>query len=236
MARQVDAERHEAVILQAFEALRRRGVVGVSMADIAADLGIKRSALYWYFRGLPELFEHVLEIVLGRQGEAVAAAVAEASHPVDALAAWMRATARFYRDDPDLLAVLLQLWATARPDSKDETIAAFRVRFAPLFEGAIAELRGGVEAGHVAACDPAAIVDLCAAALDGALVHGLVRGIDAPALVEAFVATVLEPLRREPTATARTIPRRSVEKKAGAAGATTSEARLRGGDDWMSWD
>ncbi|MEY3012564.1 MAG: hypothetical protein RIT45_1299, partial [Pseudomonadota bacterium] len=35
MARQVDAERHEAVILQAFEALRRRGVVGVSMADIA---------------------------------------------------------------------------------------------------------------------------------------------------------------------------------------------------------
>lgn len=216
MARKVDEAKHAEVVFAAFEALRRRGVVGVSMADIAADIGMSRSALYWYFKGLGELFEAVLELVLERQEGAVAQAVAAASHPIDQIAAWMRTTVRGYDADPDLLAVLLQLWAIARPDSKDETLSAFQRRFEPLHAAACAILRQGIEDGTVAPCDPVAIVDLCAVVVDGALVHHVSRRLDAVALVEGFLAQVLLPLRRTPQA-CQPVTRRSAE-------------------DWMTWD
>jgi AcrR family transcriptional regulator len=216
MARKVDAEKHAEVVAAAFEALRRRGVVGVSMADLAGDLGMSRSALYWYFGGLSELFEAVLEQVLARQEAAAARAIFEVEHPIDQIAAWMRATVRQYDEDPDLLAVLLQLWATARPDSKDETLDTFQQRFLPLRALACQALQDGIERGAVAPCDATAIIDLCAVVVDGALVHHVSRRLDAVALVEHFLQHILLPLRRE-AQPSPTIPRRSAE-------------------DWMAWD
>lgn len=216
MARKVDAGKHAEVVAAAFEALRRRGVVGVSMADLANDLGMSRSALYWYFGGLSELFEAVLEQVLERQEQAAVAAIAEVDHPIDQIAAWMRATVRQYHTDPDLLPVLLQLWATARPDSKDETLDTFQQRFGPLRALACQALEHGMAHGLVAPCDPAAVIDLCAVVVDGALVHHVSRRLDAVALVEHYLQIVLLPLRRDGKAPAD-VPRRSAE-------------------DWMAWD
>lgn len=216
MARKVDAEKHAEVVAAAFDALRRRGVVGVSMADLATDLGMSRSALYWYFGGLSELFEQVLAQVLERQGAATARAIVDVDHPIDQIAAWMRATVKQYDEDPDLLAVLLQLWATARPGSKDETLDTFQQHFMPLRELACQALREGIARGEVAPCDTAAIVDLCAVVVDGALVHHVSRHLDAVGLVEHFLNQVLLPLRRD-TATTKSNPRRSAE-------------------DWMAWD
>ncbi len=216
MARKVDAGKHAEVVAAAFDALRRRGVVGVSMADLAADLGMSRSALYWYFGGLSELFEAVLEQVLARQEDATTRAVLEHDHPIDQIAAWMRTTVRQYAADPELLAVLLQLWATARPDSKDETLDTFQQRFEPVRALACQALRDGITAGLVAPCDPVAVIDLCAVVVDGALVHHVSRRLDAVALVEHFLGGVLLPLRREGKQ-GHEIPRRSAE-------------------DWMAWD
>lgn len=197
MARPIDQARHREVVLAAFEALRRRGVVGVTMADLAGDLGMGRSALYWYFAGLGELFEAVLELVLDRQGGIVAAEVLSQSHPLDQIAAWMRTTVRIYHDDPGLLAVLLQLWATARPDAPDATLAVFRARFEPLHALACEQIEAGIAAGDIAPCQPRALVDLCAAVVDGALVHRLSRGIDSLGLIEEFLDAVVWPLRQQ---------------------------------------
>ncbi len=196
MARKVDTQRHDEVIASAFVALQRRGVVGVSMADLAADLGMSRSALYWYFDGLPSLFEQALAQLLTSQGEAVAAALDGVDHPVDALAAWMRATVGHHHEAPERLAALLQLWAVARPGDKDPTLQTFAAIFEPMREAGVDALRAGVAEGKVAPCDTGAIFDLCAVVVDGSLVHRVSRGLDGVAVVEDFIARVLLPLRR----------------------------------------
>jgi AcrR family transcriptional regulator len=243
MARPVDEDKHREVVLAAFEALRRRGVVGVTMADIASDLGMSRSALYWYVHGLSELFEQVLASVLERQAIATMSAVAEAEGPIEQVAAWMRATVRFYGDDPDLIGVLLQLWATARPGSKDETLQTFRERFEPLHAAAHELLREGIARGEVAPCDPVAIINLCAVVLDGALVHRFSRSIDSEALVDDFLARVLLPLRRDGArdrvadVDAVVIPAAIPGTDAGEiAFANRPSVPRRSAEDWMAWD
>lgn len=237
MARPIDEEKHYEVVLAAFDSLRRRGVVGVTMADIAGDLGMSRSALYWYVHGLGELFEQMLELVLERQGFVTLQAVTAVSHPLDQLAAWMRATARFYSEDPDLIGVLLQLWATARPGSKDETLEAFRVRFEPVHEAARGLIIDGIAAGQIADCDPVALVDLCAVVLDGALVHRLSRGLDSAKVIDEFLALVVAPLRRNEVAADRCaaqpeIHRQSVHQRSVENPAPRPAKR----EDWMAWD
>lgn len=67
MGRHVSMERRRELALAAFEAIRTRGLYGITMSELAGLLGLKRSTAYWYFRDLGHVFEIVLEHVLERQ-------------------------------------------------------------------------------------------------------------------------------------------------------------------------
>ena len=47
----------EALIDAAERTFRRRGVTRTSLADVAAEAGMTRGAIYWHFRDKAELFE-----------------------------------------------------------------------------------------------------------------------------------------------------------------------------------
>lgn len=198
MSRTVDHAQHEQMALRALEAIRAGGVAGLTMARLARDLEVKRSTLYWYFGSLEEVFDAVLAVVLERQGLHLAEVVAAQTHPIDQLIAWIHGVHDYYGDDPELLALLVQLWAVGRPSTPQLAISQALASFEPLRDAAIAMLDEGVRVGAVRPCDPAVLVDLCAVTIDGTLVHRVSRGLDSAPVVAHFIATTLEPLRGAP--------------------------------------
>ena len=154
MARKPDPNRKTELALAAFAALRARGVVGVTMSEVALALGMKRPALYYYFRDLGELFDAVLGAVLAEQRVYVLRELEPDAHPIDNLATWMRATLAFYEADPQLIGLLLQLWAVGRPEAARDVLDRARDLVEPVRQLAVDMLADAVREGRVQPCAP----------------------------------------------------------------------------------
>jgi TetR/AcrR family transcriptional regulator len=198
MGRRVDKERHADLARRAFESVRKNGVQNVTMSQIAAELGLSRSNLYWYFSSLRDIFDALLSDLIIEQYTFVGTRLKGVDHPLDLLGSWMDAVLEFYRRDPDLLAALVHFWTAGGPGGPDEVVTKLLERFKPLRAMAIDAVSRGVAEGRVASCDPEALVDLCAVTVDGALIHSYSRGLDTAPLLETFRNSVLSPLRLGP--------------------------------------
>ena len=202
MPRRPDLARRAQLAAAAFEVLRTRGVQ-TSMSELAEALGVKRPTLYFYFPDLGAVFEAVLDQTYQALAQAVLARVAAVDHPLDRLRAVVDATLAFHRDRPQLIGGLLQLWAGGRRDVTSVLDRERRIVLAAR-EALVADLRAGIARKEVEPCDPARIVDLVFAVVDGVLVHH-VLGIARPdEVIEELAARVIEPLR--PTKRSRRRP------------------------------
>lgn len=192
MPRRPDLARRAELAKAAFEVLRTRGMQ-TSMRELADALGIKRPTLYFYFPDLGAVFETVLEQMYQALTEHVLAEVARHAHPIDRLRAVITATLSFHRERPQLLGGLFQLWALG---GRDLAAVLARERRGVLVarEAMIAELRAGVAARTVRACEPERIVDLVLAFIEGCVIHH-VLGLPSHDTADELCARVLEPLR-----------------------------------------
>lgn len=194
MARTIDHHKHAEIAMRAFEAIRARGVHGTSMSQVAADLGMKRSSLYWYFGSLGEIFEAVLQQTIDALAEFVQSQVSEERHPIALVERWMQASIAFYDKDPELIAVLAQFWAVGSSDRPELVFDRTRAFFEPVREAGVALLRAGIDEGTVRPCDAESLIHLCAATVDGLLVHRMSHGLQPHGALELFCAQMLRPL------------------------------------------
>jgi AcrR family transcriptional regulator len=193
MPRKLDIARRAELATRAVAALRERGVQRCTMSDLAAALGLKRPTLYFYFRDLGAVFDAVFEDTQRRYLEHVAQRIAPIAHPIDQLAALARATAEFQAGQRDLVVLLFQLWAVGGTDP-ERVLARGRELFEPSRRLLVARVAAGVADGTIPPCDPAALVDLVIATLDGALVAQVTRRALPGPIVEEMIARVLVPL------------------------------------------
>jgi AcrR family transcriptional regulator len=194
MSRAPDLARRAELAAQAFEVLRARGV-RTSMSDLAAALGLKRPTLYFYFKDTGAVLEAVLEETQQSYFAQVSAKVAGIAHPIDQLAAVMRVTAELHQERRDRVLLLFQLWAVGG-DDPERILAKNRELTDPMRAVVVRQIEAGVADGRIAPCDPARVVDLALAALDGALIQEVTRSASAIAIVDEFERRVLGPLRR----------------------------------------
>lgn len=198
MPRTVDHSKRDHIAQVALELMLERGAPSVSMSDIARAVGMKRPTLYWYFKDLGAIFEAVLLRVLTEHDAFVRAQVDAVEHPVDALYAQMVAVDAFFTGREGVVLVLFQLWGAAYGGSS--TALDLGKRFlGPRRGAAIARLEEGVEAGVVAPCDPARLVDFVSACINGALVQRVSLTGNPSVVHETVWETVLKPLKREPS-------------------------------------
>ena len=195
MSRTPDLARRAELAARAFDAIRARGVHRTSMSDLAADLGLKRPTLYFYFKDLGAVFEAVLEETQRALFAHVTARVAGAAHPLDLLGQVLRATLEFHQGRRDRIVLLFQLWAVGGNDP-DRVLAKNRELIDPMRAILVEQVARGVASGQIAPCEPARLVDLALAVLDGALVHEVTREASALPIVDDFERRVLAPLRR----------------------------------------
>ncbi|HVV85644.1 MAG TPA: helix-turn-helix domain-containing protein, partial [Kofleriaceae bacterium] len=189
MARTVDVQRRSELVRRALEVLRARGG-RTTMSELARALEVKRPTLYFYFRDLTGLLHAAVEEVYRQQVGHVVGRIAAVDHPVIALAELARATVELQRGRRDLVLLLLQLWAAGGSDP-EELLARGRAATAPLRTELVARLTAGVERGVVAPCEPARVVDLVLAVVDGVLVQEVTRGANGGTIVEELWQRVL---------------------------------------------
>jgi AcrR family transcriptional regulator len=193
MPRRPDLARRTELAYAAFEVLCARGMQ-TSMRELADALGVKRPTLYFYFPDFEAVFETVLEQTYRTMAVKVAEAMRGVEHPLDRLRAVVSTTIAFHRAHPQLIAGLFQLWAMG---GRDVSTILDRERRTILMarEALIADLRGGIARREVKPCDPARIVEMVLAVIDGVLVHH-VLGIARPDhVIEDLDAHIIEPLR-----------------------------------------
>lgn len=195
MPRPVDHARRADLALRALAYVRGQGMRRVTMSELAAALEMGRPALYWYFKNLGEVFEAVLAVILERQREFLMAAMSGIADPLELAEAWLRGVCAFYAEDPQLLAVLVQLWALGEPSQPQKVLEATREFALELQQAAHLLLGEAIAAGKVAECDIQVLVELCAATLDGLLIQQVRQGTDPLPALDLFCRRVLDPLR-----------------------------------------
>src|SRR3954447_3663040 len=79
------ADREQQVLRVAREQFARRGFAAVTMEDIALEVGVKKPLLYAYFGNKDRLYEACMSPAGEALIEAIAAAVARARTPAEAL-------------------------------------------------------------------------------------------------------------------------------------------------------
>jgi len=201
MARPVSLIRRQELALAAFEAIRVRGVHGITMSELAATLGMKRPTLYWYFRDVGHVFETVLEHMLERQRVFLAERLTGIAHPIDLLRTYAESIWAFFEQEGPNLLALVSFWGQSEAGEPTRVLAVTNRHFLPLVAFAVAQLEEGIKRGTVAPCDPRTVVDLVATVIDGSLVHRVTRGIAFGPVGDLLWTAVLAPLKRTNEAT-----------------------------------
>lgn len=103
------ADHRGALMAAARRLLAARGVSGFSVAAVAAEAGVSKSAFYYYFPSLEALVAAWSEQALEAEADALVAAVDAAPDGIAALGALLRARVALYAADFDAFR-LLYLW------------------------------------------------------------------------------------------------------------------------------
>lgn len=196
MSRKPDMARRAELARAAFEILKRRGVHRTSMSALARELGMKRPTLYWYFDGPTAIFDAILEQTLEDQNAFVMARLAGIDHPIDLVYAYVQAVHAYYEGHEGDIVFLFQLWTLGADEAPARVIEGTRRLTEPRRQAAIALLRQGIADGRVAPCDPAALVNLVGAAIDGMLIQRVALGLDLAPVHETLWTHLLAPLKR----------------------------------------
>ncbi len=198
MGRPVGLERRQEIALAAFEAIRVRGVYGVTMSELAALLGMKRPTLYFYFRDVGHVFETVLVHMLERQRAYLIERLIGVKHPIDLIQGYANAIWDFVDHEGPPLLALVTFWTHTERGEPKRVLEVINQHFLPLLALARQQLQAGIVKGQVAPCDPDALIDLVACIIDGSLVHRITRGIEFAGVKDLLARTVLGPLKLNP--------------------------------------
>ena len=198
MARKPDIQKRKAIAAAAFQLMRDRGVHNTSMSDIAKAVGMKRPTLYWYFKDMSAIFEAVFLHILEDQAAFITKRVSGVSHPIDVLWAHMQAVHAYYDGQEDIVIFLFQLWGVSTSDDPGKAVDIIARYYIPRRKAAKALIRQGIEKGLVAPCDPDALVELCAALIDGLLVHKVQGNVAMQPMYDMVWERFLAPLKLSP--------------------------------------
>lgn len=148
-----------AVLRRAEETLRESGADGLSLRQLARDIGVSHGAPSRHFRDKQALLDALAADGFDRLGSALGKAGAEASGFDVRLRSLARAYLRFAIENPVLLGLMFTRKHSAGPEIAEAVVRAFEVPYALIVE---AQRRGEVVPG-----DPQRIGMAAMAAIQG---------------------------------------------------------------------
>lgn len=186
MQARLDARRGR-IVAAAVELVRTRGYGGCTVVAVASAAGVASGTVYNHFTGKSELLAEVFRAVVGREVEAVRAAVASGGTIVERTVAVVETFALRALKSPRLAYALL-----AEP--VDPVVDALRLDFRIAFRDVIAaSVEEGVRAGELPPQDARTVAAALVGAIGEALV-GPLAGSDDSSTVPTLVTFALRSL------------------------------------------
>ena len=196
MARPAEPEKRQALAREAVEILRREGM-GISMTQLARELGIKRPTLLYHFKDQGELVIAALQDLLLQQTAFILSRMNQHSHPIDRVYARLQAVHQFHKGQEARVVFLSQAIATLGQERVAHIIQIGNQVFEAHRQAQAAAIRQGISDGLVAPCDVDALMALIRSLTDGLVVQRVMTGVAFEPVHQFFWDHVLQPLKRE---------------------------------------
>lgn len=168
--------RRRQIVDAAIELIAREGFVGASVARIAAEAGVAKSAVLYYFPGKDALVTAVVGRVMGDAAARLATAVSAESTALNRLQAYIRANCAFLDGHRTASVAMFEIMTSFRTADglRLDQAAQRSVEQQPpqgdqLFLDPQAILEQGVRSGELCAVDPVFTKNALRGALDGAV-------------------------------------------------------------------
>lgn len=159
----MQATTRDRILDAATDLFGRRGVDAVSLDVIAAEVGVAKQTLLYWFPSKDELVQSVLVAAAQQLSVVIDAAVrAAADDPLDQIEAVVRAVFRPAVRRPALLGLVREV--SRLPSSVGDRLAA---DLGPLVDRAVTFLEKEMDAGRLRRADPRLVASLCYATVTG---------------------------------------------------------------------
>jgi AcrR family transcriptional regulator len=174
------AETRQRILETALQSFGTRGIDATSLDAVAAELGIRKQTILYYFPSKHELLGAVLDVAAGEVVEALEAAIRDQPGGFARVEALVRQVFRVALRRPELLGLVRELSRTG-----GEGAERFTAALEPLAERAAGFLEAEMDAGVFRRSDPRLLLVSCYASVIGVATE-----------VEALRAVGIEPSLR----------------------------------------
>jgi AcrR family transcriptional regulator len=189
----VSEERRAQIIEAALACFTRQGYVNTTIDDIAAESGLSKGAIYWYFKSKDDVFEAVFLSMFEAIGAESMAAVQACETATERLRLAARTMVGLARDIEGYFALIVEFWAQS--ENRDE-VMGFGAEVLTQYQQVIAAIfRGGIQSGEFKEVDADALAWMIMTAYDGLAAYDMmVPNLDMDKISETFIETLLKGL------------------------------------------
>ena len=186
-------ERRAQIMEAALACFTRKGYNNTTMDDIAAESGLSKGSLYWYFKSKDDLFAEALLSVFMNIGQEAVTAVEQYSTASDKLRAVAQATVGFGKMVEGYFSLLLEFWISSpRREEAGQSWIGLLTEYKDIVVEVIEE---GVKNGEFKPVDAEQLVWAIMAAYDGLAAYIMfIPDMDIERISQVFVETLLSGL------------------------------------------
>ena len=192
----VSEEPRAQIIEAALACFTRLGYVNTTMDEIAAESGLSKGAVYWYFDSKDDLFQAAANSVLERVVETSLTAIMGCATATERLRVGPACMVDLCREIQGYFTLVIEFWTQS--EQRDEATAFWADMIRDYREAVAAMLEAGIESGEFNSVDTEAVSWMIMAAYDGlAAYHMMMPDLDMDRISEGFIEALLQGLQAD---------------------------------------
>ncbi|MBN1810651.1 MAG: TetR/AcrR family transcriptional regulator [Anaerolineae bacterium] len=189
----VSTERRTQIIEAALACFTRQGYVNTTMDDIAAESGLSKGAIYWYFKSKDDVFQAAFTSMFEAVGVESITALQACETAADRLRVGTQTMVGLARDLEGYFGLIIEFWAQS--ENRDEVMGFWAEILAQYQQAIAAVFEGGVQTGEFRKVDAGALAWMIMAAYDGLAAYDMMMsGLDLDKISETFIEALLKGL------------------------------------------
>ncbi len=165
----IEEARRKQIVEAAIQAIAEKGYINTSLSSVAEQVNISKGVISYHFNGKSDLIDTVIDAILERQHEFIAARVEQYESPREQLRAYITASTEFMDSRRTYMLAQVDLWGSFTSIEAKKRFNVSAYDNCREFLNAI--LQAGQEQGEFRSFDTWLMASLVQAAIDGVLLQ-----------------------------------------------------------------